>query len=139
MIRSVSGILCGAKGIAMLTTEAVEPSISGSEIGANGRRLIRSVSGILCGAKGIAMLTTEAVEPSISGSEIGAEESRCSYSAGGEGFIRAKKTGWFQPPCFFCGQNIVDKSGKSVKVAALNLLLIAKFILLWHGLLLDWC
>ncbi len=58
---SISGILFGAKGIAMLTTEAVEPSISG----------------ILFGAKGIAMLTTEAVEPSISGSEIGAKEARC--------------------------------------------------------------
>ena len=166
MTPSVSGILCGAKGIAMLTTEAVEPSISGSEIGANGRRLIRSVSGILFGAKGGAMLTTEAVEPSvsgseiapnksrcsswgslsgepprasISGSEIGAEESRCLDSAGGEGFIRAKKNRVVSAALFFCGQNIVDKSGKSVKVAALNLLLIAKFILLWHGLLLDWC
>ena len=57
----------------MLTTEAVASSISGSEIGANGRRLIRSVSGILCGAKGIAMLTTEAVEPSISGILFGAK------------------------------------------------------------------
>ena len=85
----------------MLTTEAVEPSISGSEIGANGRRLIRSVSGILCGAKGGAMLTTEAVEPSISGSEIGAEESRCLDSAGGDGFIRAKKNRVVSAALFF--------------------------------------